>query len=527
MVVTRIVWASSIFLVGCALCFGLADLVSSVGAAALPEAQTTDNSVRFYSIVDRGGLSLITDGSDTAATEVTYTRIQPDSGSTTPSGIGIFGFRNADGVLITETSIQASPTLGSGRIFAHFIEGSRNTGIAIANPNDEEVRIDFFFSDLNRDPVDFISGSFTLAANAQTAQFVSEEPFNLESPGRATLTFTTSLPVSVVTLRQLITARGESLFSSMPVADITQTSTDTLFLPHFATGGRWDTDIILINPTDEVITGRLGFISPGIVNPPFTTPGITTLVPLLGVAAQGNVYPYTIGPKGFVVVETLGALDIFVTVGSIRAVPDEGSVAPVGQAIFTFSPIPLGLGFIPVSEAGVSGAETGTAFRTYVEVSGDPGAVGSIRSGVAIHNIAFDPATVTLELTNLDGELLGVAESIVPGSGQRSFFIDEVFPADVFAGPVNGVLRVTAVETIAMVALRGRINERGEFLMTTTRPTNENGATTTDEFLIPHLVHGGGWSTQTILFSGIAGQTGQGTMRFFDTDGQGFDIPLQ
>ena len=90
------------------------------------------------------------------------------------------------------------------------------------------------------------------------------------------------------------------------------------------------------------------------------------------------------------------------------------------------------------------------------------------------------------------------------------------------------MLRVATVDDqkIAVIALRSRINERTEFLITTTPPTDENSIATTSEVFFPHLVDGGGWSTQTVLFSGIAGAA-NGLMRFFGVDGQPFDIPLQ
>ena len=489
------------------------------GVAPMPQSGSSERS---YTMADRGGVSLITSGS-APVPAVTYTRIQPGAGSTTPSGVGIFGFRNSAGELLTETGVAASPLVTRGRVFVTFSEDILNTGLAIVNPNAEDVQIDFFFSDSRREDIDFGSGSFTVGANQQTARFISEAPFNAETGTRGALTFTASLPVSVVALRQSLRDSGEFTFSSMPVADLTKTSTDTIYLPHFVFGGPWSSRLIVVNPTDEEITGTMAFIDQGSPREPF---GLTRPIALTGTTAQ--VHTYSLAPRGF---REFVATDLFtgiITVGSFRLVPDDGNVAPIAQLILdNADPV----AFETISEATISPAELGTAFRTYVEVVGEPGAVGSIQSGIAIASVplvpTLDRTTVTLELTRLDGSLVEVVEIEIFPSGQRAFFVDEIFDLELLGSPFQGILRISATDRVTVAALRGRTNERSQFLMTTTPPTNEGGTTTTTELFFPHLVDGGGWTTQTILFSGIAGQVADGAMRFFGTDGSPFDIVLE
>jgi hypothetical protein len=45
--------------------------------------------------------------------------------------------------------------------------------------------------------------------------------------------------------------------------------------------------------------------------------------------------------------------------------------------------------------------------------------------------------------------------------------------------------------------------------------------------LFPHLVNGGGYTTQFNLFSGTAGQTSLGTLRFYKPDGTPLGLSLQ
>jgi hypothetical protein len=78
-----------------------------------------------------------------------------------------------------------------------------------------------------------------------------------------------------------------------------------------------------------------------------------------------------------------------------------------------------------------------------------------------------------------------------------------------------------------MVGLRGRYNERGDFLVTTTPPVLENSSPTASELLFPHFAYGGGYTTQFILFSGYAGQTSAGMIRYFSQTGQPLDVTTQ
>ncbi len=61
--------------------------------------------------------------------------------------------------------------------------------------------------------------------------------------------------------------------------------------------------------------------------------------------------------------------------------------------------------------------------------------------------------------------------------------------------------------------------------MTTTPPSIETGASTVADRFFAHIVDSAWWSTQFILFSGTAGQTSSGTLSFFDTAGEPWDLP--
>ena len=113
----------------------------------------------------------------------------------------------------------------------------------------------------------------------------------------------------------------------------------------------------------------------------------------------------------------------------------------------------------------------------------------------------------------------------VPSSGQIARFVDEIFPT--LATPFSGILRVTSSSSdVAVIGLRGRTNKRGDFLITTTPPSNEGGVASSAEAFFTHIADSGGWTTQFILFNGTSGQGSSGTLSFVGQDGQVLELSL-
>ena len=80
----------------------------------------------------------------------------------------------------------------------------------------------------------------------------------------------------------------------------------------------------------------------------------------------------------------------------------------------------------------------------------------------------------------------------------------------------SGLLRVSAGNgAVAVVALRIRINARGELKVSTLWPQNETAPATFGDRFFAHLADTGGWTTELILFSGTAGEVSSGTLSLF------------
>jgi hypothetical protein len=89
------------------------------------------------------------------------------------------------------------------------------------------------------------------------------------------------------------------------------------------------------------------------------------------------------------------------------------------------------------------------------------------------------------------------------------------------------VLRISSNASIAVTGLRGRYNERADFLITTTSPANENTPASGSTLIFPHFADGGGYTTQFVLFGATPGQSSSGTLQLASQSGQTLSLALQ
>jgi sugar lactone lactonase YvrE len=471
-------------------------------------ADTGNNRVRKlipigpirFNITDRGGVSYVSAG-QANSTVVGYASIQPDIGRTTPSGLAIFGFRQ-NNVFVTEAAVPAVPLIQSGRIYAEM-GNSIDTGIAIANPNKESATVSFFFSDANGS---FGNGTTTIPANGQIARFLDQSPFNAGASLSGAFSFSSSTPIAVIALRGHTNERGEFLITTLPVVDLSlPVAGDAVVFPQFVDGGGWSTQIVLVNPTDRVLTGTVQFRGPAGQN-------VTLADSAYSIPARASQRLQTLGTSSSI------------STGSVRIIP-AGGTAPTGAAIFSFRN-----NGITVAEAGVSAVPSGTAFRLYAEASGDfsRSAAGSIQTGIAVANTSSATVNVTVDLTKLDGSAIGLTGILsVPANGQTAIFLNQIPGLESLQTPLQGVMRVSSAASISLVGLRGRYNERGDFLIATTPPMNEAAPSSSSPLFYPHIADSGGYTTQFILFSAQPGSSSSGTMQLFNQSGSALGLTLR
>jgi hypothetical protein len=461
-----------------------------------------------FTITNNTGISTTTDG--TGDLSAGHASIEPTTGSTAPSGVAIFGY-SSGGVLVSEAGVPDSPLITSGRIYVEVSAPTAvvNTGLAIANPSAQAVTITFVLVDVAGAVVK--TGSRSINPRSQVAEFLTEAPYLSGNGFQGTLTFTSTVPVGVIALRSFANERNDFLITTLPVIDLSlAASLGTQVIPHFAVGDGWTTQILLINPTDTAQTGTVQFFGPG----SGSTAGAAVTVSVDG--ASGTTVAYTIpGRSSRRLVVTPAASGL--TYGSVRIIPANSGPAPTPLVIFGYKPGPFTL-----SEAGVP-VISGTAFRMYVEASAAP----VILSGIAASNNTNAAVTATLELATLAGVPVGISTTrTIPANGQIVGYLSDFFPN--LPQPFKGILRLSISSgSVSVVALRQRYNERGDYLITTTPPSIENRAPIAAARSFPHIVNGGGYTTQFVLFSGTAGQSTGGSMKFYRQNGTPMPVSLR
>lgn len=292
-------------------------------------------------------------------------------------------------------------------------------------------------------------------------------------------------------------AREAGVVTTLPVADLNaQAATGTVVFPHLAAGGGWMTQTILINPMDNILTGTIQNLDSS------------------GQAVTSS-FPYSI-PARTSLVSGLSNAGPRVVTGSVRVVPAANTVAPSGVTLFSFRN-----DGVTVTEASVPAIAPGTSFRLYAEAS------ASIQTGIAVANTSANAVSVALELTRLDGSSTGLAGTLpIPGNGQTSVFLNQIQGFGSLPASFQGVLRLSSPSPIAVTGLRGRYNERNDFLITTTPPVNETAASSAPLFF-PHIADSGGYTTQFILFSAQPGSPSSGTMQLFNQSGGVLGVAVQ
>jgi hypothetical protein len=417
-----------------------------------------------------------------------YIQVIPQNGSTSPAGLAILGYQNGAN-LIGEAGMPSTSTIQSGRLFVE-ISATVNTGIAFANPNNEDANITYYFTDSSGN--DFGGGVITLPANHQTATYFTDEPFSVSS-FTGTFTFSSSGGIGAYGWRSRINERSESLITMVPVSPLGSSFGGTaLMIPQFPTGATSTTQVVLVNPGDTALSGSVRFFGLGSRN------GYTQSAKVVVNGIAGYSFNYAIAPRSVVEMVAQAAPNSG-QVGLVRINPASGG-SPSSLAIFSYQ-----TGGITVSESGTAALPASQAVRLFVESAGVFGAIGSIQTGVSVSNPSNRRVTVQMNLMKPDGTPTGLTSSVtIPGGGQVLKLAKDLFPS--LPSTFKGVLKISAPSGLVVEALRDRYNERSDLLMTTI-PVYDDSALPALQTIFPLFVSGTGYWTQVMLLSTGGPQT--------------------
>src|SRR5262249_57811803 len=77
-----------------------------------------------------------------------------------------------------------------------------------------------------------------------------------------TFSFVSDIAVAAIALRGVTNERGDFLMTTLPVVETAAAVTATT-VAHFARGGGWITELVLVNPSDNLISGTAQFLGQG------------------------------------------------------------------------------------------------------------------------------------------------------------------------------------------------------------------------------------------------------------------------
>jgi hypothetical protein len=504
------------------------DVTGVIGLPATPVTISVNNlaPTMGYNIPANGAISLTTTSTTNASViTVSHARILQDSAASaltandmfaafasprimtttlnTPlSGVSIISDRSSSGVLVSEAGVPASAETSSGRIYVE-ISSTVNTGVALSNLTLQDATVSYYFTDTSGN--DFGSGSFTLRAEHQISAFLNQPAFQGPTGFQGSFTWYSTVPLGSIAIRGFLNERSEFLMTTVPVVPVGVTNY-AYILPEFVDGAGWSTTVLLTNATDFTENGIIQFFGQG---------SDSQAAPLLNMTLNGQTgttFNYTLPPHAATRFSTDGSGTV-VQVGSIKitaVINTPGAPNDLPSAVSLFQ---LRTNGNTVSQTSVIAAPTDTGFRMYMEASGTNGLPNSIQSGMAVMNPSSTPVTAYIDLSTLDGTSANVPTAVItiPAGGQIQKFLAELFPD--ITGSFKGVARLTSTSPLAVAALRGRYNERDEFLMTTTPPLRDS--TSAGSLVFPHIVSGQGFSTQVVVFGG----TGTGKLYLFTQSG--------
>ena len=429
--------------------------------------------------------------------QVGYTLVTATGGTGVPASSALFTFENS-GVLVSQAGVPATAPMLSGRIVVD--EVVTQTALALVNPSIASASIQFTLRDAAGNQVGTETRS--LGPGQHLALFVSELFANMPAGLLGSLTFTSDQALAPLTLRQSINSRGEPLYATLPVVDLTTAAgVDSVVFPHLAAGGGYTTQLLLVNETDGAIQGTVRLKqSDG-----------TPLVVRLG-SQNVSSFAYFLPPAGVSRVELGDPAAQSVSVGYAVVDPDAGQVSPAGTAVFQ-----LKSNGQLVSEAAVAATPLTTKARVFVDTVGT-------QTGLALANPSSGEVEVTLALLDRYGAWQEETKRTLPADGHFAILATELF-SSVTLG-FTGQIEVQSPQSIAAVTLKLTTNSRGELVLTTLPVADAVSPPIATSIVFPHIAIGAGFSTRFIFLHTDSSNPADGQLQFFQSDGSLMLVPL-
>lgn len=451
-------------------------------------------------------------------TKVGYAKLTMISG-TSPYATAVFRYKK-NNVTITEAGVPASPPTTEAKIFIDYREGvdavpahgevgqvDINTGIVVVNTGASTANVNYTLRNIAGGIL--TSGTGTIEAAHHFARFIDQFgevasgftlPANFASAVQfGVLDISSDQPLSIVALRMTTNQRNDILFTTTPVADLTDTlGYDPVYFPQFADGGGYTSSLILLNTSGATETGTLQILD---------NDGLPLVVNQVGGTADSS-FAYSIPPNGVYLLRTDG-FPAVTNVGWVRLIPSGSTPTPIGSGVFGYVD-----DNVLVSESGVPAAGSSTHARVYVDLTNNHNV------GLAIANLDSTIANITINAFQMNGST-GVGTSAgpleLPGDGHAARFANQLING--LPAGFTGVLEISSPTPFTALTLRSLDNERNDFLMTTF-PIADADQPAPSPIVFPQIADGDGYVSEFILLS--AGDPSSSNLDYYDESGGPF-----
>jgi Domain of unknown function (DUF5060) len=362
-----------------------------------------------------------------------------------------------------------------------------DTGLAVANPGDSTASAQLELFDAEGRSLHALA--LDLPPGGHMTRFLYQLFPGIAGPFRGTFRLTSDVSVAALALRGTQNERAEFVLTTLPVHSGSAAGvTGTAVLPQVADGAGYQTELLLINPYDVPLEGKLRFRdSDG--NP-------------WALEVNGNIASesdYWIPPRGVSRMISAGS-GSYVKAGYCILEPTGHQVPAASAVIRLFQ---QGLR----SESGVPFVQTSDSGTAYWESADET------YTGVAFANSSSGTRRIGLELFARSGvERRLHAEFELPPGHHDARLLTELFP-DLPSG--HGVMRFSSDGPVAFLAMRIRTTPRGDRLTSSLFLGEPAGP---DELVFPQIVFGGGYETRFVLLN-PGDTTAEGRLVFHDSSG--------
>jgi len=406
------------------------------GNKSSPTTQTTGNATPAATDSVSVRKAATPEGEDVAETD--FLLLGPQATSAPALELAVTEY-NRNSTRLSDAVFKSTTPIRNGRIYA-LMQESPHTGIAIANPNSEQVVINFSYADAAGKPL--YTSRLLLPPGDKSSTFLDESPLRPQSADLTRIqsfSFSASAPVAAAAVRILTNERKDLVMTSIPIANLDQAEGPLTF-PFYADGAGWQSEIQLVNTTSSTLYGNV------------------QLFPSL--KSSGPDFTYAIPPNATVALYTPGLASQTAT-GWVQIIPEADTPSPAGSLILSHKTngVTTSLGTVVATPAS-------PFYHVYVETSGgNQGEPGSVQTTLSIANPASNPASVTLEVLTMNWQSTERRRAVTIGPHDNLTLTLNQIPGMEAVTQFKGIVRIGG-DPVTAAGFLARYGDFGQVVVT-------------------------------------------------------------